>query len=59
MEGKRRFDLVRWGTLLEVMAQDQFAAENIEPFHVLLPIPLNETRLNPKITQNPGYPEDL
>ena len=55
MEGKRRFDLIRWGTFLEVMAQDQFAGENIRPFHVLFPIPLNELRLNPGIQQNEGY----
>ncbi len=58
MEGKRRFDLIRWGTFLEVMAQDQFAGANVQPFHVLFPIPLNETRLNPKISQNPGYPDE-
>ncbi len=55
MEGKRRFDLIRWGTFLEVMAQDQFAKDNIQPFHILFPIPDDERRLNPAITQNPGY----
>ncbi len=59
MEGKRRFDLVRWGTFLEVMSQDEFAADNVRPHHVLFPIPLNERRLNNKITQNAGYEDAL
>ncbi len=59
MEGKRRFDLIRWGTFLNEMSQDQFAAENIQPFHVLFPIPQNERRLNSNLTQNPGYSEGL
>lgn len=59
MEGKRRFDLVRWGTFLEVMEQDEFAGPNVQPHHVLFPIPQNERRLNNKITQNPGYEDAL
>lgn len=59
MEGKRRFDLVRWGTFLEVMEQDEFAGPNVQPHHILYPVPQNERRLNNKITQNPGYLDEL
>ena len=56
VEGKRRFDLVRWGTLIQVMQNDQFAGSNIQDFHVLLPIPLNEFNLSPNLgEQNFGY----
>lgn len=63
-EGHRRMDLVRWGILLEVVKSVQHRsfnnpAANIQPYHVLLPIPLNETLLNPNLLTadptNNGY----
>lgn len=63
-EGHRRMDLIRWGILLEVVKSVQHRsfnnpAANIQPYHVLLPIPLNETILNPNLlTSDPtnnGY----
>lgn len=64
-EGKRLFDLRRWGNLVETFRtravvanptpQDLIRAQNIEPKHNLYPIPLGEIRKNPKLTQNMGY----
>jgi len=64
-EGKRLFDLRRWGTLLETFQaranvadptpQDLIRAQNIEMKHNLYPIPLGEIRKNPNLTQNMGY----
>ncbi len=64
-EGKRLFDLRRWGTLVETFQaraavadptpQDLIRAQNIELKHNLYPIPLGEIRKNPNLTQNMGY----
>lgn len=60
-EGHRRWDLIRWGELVEaVQSVDDFplnphAAANIQPHHVLFPIPAEEIAKNPNLTQNPGY----
>ncbi|GAB3262683.1 RagB/SusD family nutrient uptake outer membrane protein [Larkinella harenae] len=56
-ENSRRFDLVRTGRLIEaVKAENSFNRNaNIQPYHVLLPIPQNDLDVNPKLTQNPGY----
>jgi len=64
MEGHRWFDLVRWGIAKQTM--DAYAATLsaeernhkgtfIEGVHELLPIPSQEMRLNPALTQNPGF----
>jgi hypothetical protein len=53
MEGHRWFDLVRWGTALEVLSP-----VGMEPHMVLWPLPQNEVLLinDPSILpQNPGY----
>jgi hypothetical protein len=52
-ENHRWFDLVRTGRALEVMNSKGF---NVQPFRLLLPIPLTQIQINPdKIKQNPGY----
>ncbi|MBW3467832.1 RagB/SusD family nutrient uptake outer membrane protein [Arthrospiribacter ruber] len=62
-EGIRRYDLVRWGTLLEV-TREHFQrfypnlSGNVRDHHLLFPIPQREIDLNPGISladQNPGY----
>ncbi|NJK97869.1 MAG: RagB/SusD family nutrient uptake outer membrane protein [Bacteroidetes bacterium] len=61
MEGWRRFDLIRRGSdyfVNEVGKYNKFANGNIQPFHVLYPIPNNEITMNYGISkddQNPGY----
>lgn len=55
-EGHRWFDLVRWNRLIEVVkATTQPAAQNIQERHYFYPIPEDERRLNPNLTQNPGW----
>ena len=64
-EGKRLFDLRRWGNLVEVFQarttapdvtpQDIIRAQNIELKHNLYPIPFDEIKKNTKLTQNPGF----
>lgn len=63
-EGHRKMDLIRWGILLDVVRNVEHRpfnnpAANIQPYHVLLPIPLNETILNPNLLNtdptNNGY----
>lgn len=69
-EIKRRFDLVRWGILvdriksipqikqengLEVTWLDELRAENIEIKHNLFPLPLQDVEKNPNLKQNIGY----
>lgn len=56
-EGNRWFDLVRTGKLLErVKKYNPVAAANIQPFHVLRPIPQEQIdRTEGGLPQNPGY----
>ena len=70
-ETKRWFDLVRWGKLVEnIQYLDQhippgrtskeskdwsITAGNVQPHHMLFPIPQSEINANPNLTQNPGY----
>lgn len=62
-EAHRRYDLIRWGILLDVVQNLEYRfwnpAENIRPWHALLPIPLNELQLNPNLLEsdptNNGY----
>lgn len=58
-EGHRRWDLVRWGKLVEAVRSMEMsnpeAAQNIREHHRLLPIPPDEIAQNPNLTQNPGY----
>ncbi|MEM6844616.1 MAG: RagB/SusD family nutrient uptake outer membrane protein [Bacteroidota bacterium] len=62
-EGHRRMDLIRWGILMDVVKSTEYRvynpAENIQPYHVLLPIPVEELRLNPALLEsdptNNGY----
>ena len=62
-ECNRRYDLIRWGILLDVMQKIQYyfwtPNLNIRPHHVLLPIPLQELQTNPNLLKsdptNNGY----
>ncbi|MBD0726526.1 RagB/SusD family nutrient uptake outer membrane protein [Flavobacterium sp. L1I52] len=62
-ECMRRYDLIRWGILLDVVQNLEYRfwnpAQNIRSWHVLLPIPLQELQQNPNLlTSDPtnnGY----
>lgn len=62
-EAHRRYDLIRWGILLDVVQNLEYRFWtpnlNIKPYHVLLPIPLQELELNPALLEsdptNNGY----
>lgn len=63
-EAWRRYDLIRWGILFDVVSDDDdyrtyTPAANIKPYHVLLPIPLKELQTNPALLEsdptNNGY----
>ncbi|MEO7214688.1 RagB/SusD family nutrient uptake outer membrane protein [Mucilaginibacter sp.] len=61
-EAERWFDLVRWGTYVQVMTAFKTSPGaingtigNISATLNLFPIPLREIQLNPNLTQNPGY----
>lgn len=62
-EGHRRMDLIRWGILLDVIKSTRHCsydpASNIQPHHVLFPIPEEEIQLNPALLAsdptNNGY----
>lgn len=62
-EGHRRMDLIRWGILLEVVKNTRHCAYdpagNIQPHHVLFPVPEEELELNPNLLEsdptNNGY----
>ena len=51
LEGKRYFDLVRWG-----LAEQELSAKGYQPARKgLYPIPQTELDVNPNLVQNPGY----
>lgn len=61
-EGERWFDLIRYGTFVQVMQAYKTANKsangvigNVLAIQSLYPIPVREIQLNPKLTQNPGY----
>lgn len=56
-EGKRWFDLVRTGKLVErARLHNEKAANNIQDYHALRPIPLTQIdRTSTEFPQNPGY----
>ena len=62
-EAHRRYDLIRWGILLDVVQNLEYRFwnpdENIRPWHVKLPIPLQELQTNPNLLEsdptNNGY----
>jgi hypothetical protein len=64
-EGKRIFDLRRWGNLVETFQargnvanptpQDLIRAQNVQQKHNLFPIPYQEIQKDPSLTQNPGF----
>lgn len=56
-EQQRRFALTRTGTFLErVRAHNPYAADNIQDYHALLPIPQEQVdRTTNEFEQNPGY----
>ncbi len=64
-EGKRLFDLRRWGIMESTFQaranvanptpQDLIRAQNVQMKHNLFPIPLQEIQKDASLTQNPGY----
>lgn len=62
-ESHRRFDLIRWGILMETVLATEYRVynpkPNIKPIHILLPIPPQEFLLNPNLLSsdptNNGY----
>ncbi|MUH37398.1 RagB/SusD family nutrient uptake outer membrane protein [Zobellia amurskyensis] len=62
-EAHRRYDLIRWGILMDVVQNLEYRFWqpnlNIKPYHVLLPIPLQELQINPALLEsdptNNGY----
>ena len=62
-EGHRKMDLIRWGILLDIVKANTKttypASENIQPHHVLWPIPAEEFKKNPALLEsdptNNGY----
>lgn len=62
-EAHRRYDLIRWGILLDVVQNLEYRFwqpnVNIKPYHVRLPIPLQELEQNPNLLEsdptNNGY----
>ncbi|WP_373515969.1 RagB/SusD family nutrient uptake outer membrane protein, partial [Persicitalea sp.] len=62
-ESERRYDLIRWGILVETIKNTDFGihegSKNIQPHMVKLPIPAEEIVLNPKLLEsdptNNGY----
>ena len=62
-EAHRRYDLIRWGILLDVVQNLEYRFwepnRNIKPHHVKLPIPLQELEANPNLLAsdptNNGY----
>ncbi|SDX54385.1 RagB/SusD family nutrient uptake outer membrane protein [Hymenobacter psychrophilus] len=56
IEGHRWYDLTRLKRLNEaVVAAKPTLVSRVEPRYYLFPIPVNESILNPNLTQNPGY----
>lgn len=51
-EGQRWFDLLRTNNVVERMA---LHGKNMQPHHVLFPLPSSEMEINPNLEQNPGY----
>lgn len=56
-ENHRRFDLLRTGRLIEAVKAETSFNRNpqIQPYHVLFPIPQTDMDANPKLAQNQGY----
>ncbi|WP_020531149.1 RagB/SusD family nutrient uptake outer membrane protein [Flexithrix dorotheae] len=60
-EGHRKYDLLRWGIFVETIRNStspflEIPSDNIQNFHVLMPIPNREVEISQgTITQNPGY----
>ncbi len=58
LEGHRWFDLVRTGRVQTVMNkyfQDNGLSFTVADHELIMPIPLREIDINPKLGQNPGY----
>ncbi|MEM6840849.1 MAG: RagB/SusD family nutrient uptake outer membrane protein [Bacteroidota bacterium] len=62
-EGFRRYDLIRWGILVETIQNSEYPVfngpDNISPIHIKAPIPQEEIILNPNLLEfdptNNGY----
>ena len=54
-ECKRRFDVVRWETFMDVFSNYALTKANVAPYMVRYPVPQREYLLNPNLGQNEGY----
>ncbi len=55
-EGRRWFDLVRWGTVDQVFTKLKGNYKTgWKSYKALLPVPVGQITANPNLTQNPGY----
>jgi hypothetical protein len=52
VEGVRRYDLIRWGKMIETKAAQGLS---VDADHLFLPIPQNEMDTNKNLEQNNGY----
>lgn len=56
LEGQRWFDLVRTGRFVQTMRNHtENGGTNVQPHHILMPIPQREIDTNPNLIQNAGY----
>lgn len=58
LEGHRWFDLIRTGraeAVLNKYFKDNGLSFTVAPHELIMPIPLREIDINPKLGQNPGY----
>ena len=62
-EGARWFDLKRWHILVKTIKEnvpaDDLKYQNISTKHYFLPIPSKQIALNPNLTQNFGYGDNI
>jgi starch-binding outer membrane protein, SusD/RagB family len=56
-EGLRYYDIMRWGIAKQLINSNKRQVRNWHDYNNLLPIPQSERNVNPKLEQNPGYPQ--
>ncbi len=58
-EFQRKWDLSRWNKLVDaiekISTDNVDGAKNVQPHHVLFPVPYDEIVKNSNLSQNPGY----
>ena len=58
-EFQRKWDLSRWNKLVDaiekISTDNVDGSKNVQPHHVLFPVPYDEIVKNSNLSQNPGY----